>query len=77
MLESDSTLQREDIEVVVPNEEDLMEAQVLWDIGKVLGLQASNEKPIIVALVKVQECQDFILPRRRGHPRKNKGRTKD
>ena len=59
---------------MVPNDEDLMEAQVSWDLGKVLGLQVSNERAMVGALAaKVQECQDFVLPRRRDRPRKNKG----
>ena len=69
MLESESTLLREDNEVVVLYEEDLVVAQVSWDLRKVLGLQVSNEKAMIVTLAKVQECQDFVLPGRRGHPR--------
>ena len=72
ILESISTLQRKDIEVVVPDEVDLVDAQISWDIGKILGLQVSNEKAMIAALAKVQECQDFILLRKRDAP----GRTK-
>ena len=71
-----SFTQREDNEVVVPLEEDLVEARVSWDIGKALGLKVGNDKAMVVALAKVQECQDFVLQRRRDHPRKNKGQTK-
>ena len=74
LLDSESILQREDNEDMVSNDEDLMEAQVSWDLGKVLGLQVSNERAMVSALAaKVQECQDFVLPRRRDRPRKNKG----
>ena len=47
-----------------------MEAQITWDLGKMLGLQASNEKAVIDALSKVHEIQDFVLPRKRGRLRK-------
>ena len=39
----------------MPNEEDLMEAQLAWDIGKVLGLRVSNEKAMIDVISKVCE----------------------
>ena len=73
MLESISILKRDDNEVVEPIKEDLVE--VSWDVGKILWLKVSNEKAMIAALAKVQECQDFVLLRRRGCPNKNKGRT--
>ena len=56
-------------------EEDLVEAQNSWIVGKALGFKVSNEKAMIDALSKVKECQDFSLPRRRGYPRKNRGCT--
>ena len=56
MLESVSTLQREDNEVMVPDKVDLMDAQISWDIGKILGLQVSNKKAMIAMIDKVQEC---------------------
>ena len=49
-----------------------MEAQVTWDLGKELGFQVCTEWTMIKALLKVSEVQDFTLPRKRGHPRKNK-----
>ena len=76
MLESLLDIQSEDNEVQMPCEEDLVEVRVTWDIGKTLGLSVSNEKAMFDALAKVQECQDFVIPRRRGRPRKNKDRTK-
>ena len=75
-LESLSVMQRDDNEVEVSCEEDLVEAQVSWDIGTTLGLKVSNEKAMFAALAKVQGFQYFVIPRRRGHPRKNKDRTK-
>ena len=54
----------------MPDEDDLVEAHITWDIGKTLGLQAINEKAVADALAKIQDCQDFVLPRRRGR-RKN------
>ena len=56
----------------MPNDENLVEARVTWDLGKTLGLKGSNEKSIIDALAKIQECQDYILPKKRGRPRKVK-----
>ena len=40
-------------------------------------LRASNKEGTVAALAKVQGCRDFILPRKRGHPRKDKGRYED
>ena len=57
-------------------EEELVEAQITWDIGKMLGCKVSNEMAMITALTKVSECQDFVIPRKRGRPRKNKGSSK-
>ena len=44
MLESKSNMQRKVIEDVVPDEEDLVETHVSWDIGKTLGLQVNNKR---------------------------------
>ena len=41
-----------------------------------MRLKVSHEKAMVVALARVHECQDFVLPRRRGHPRKNEDHTK-
>ena len=76
MLESLSGIQSDDNEVQVPCEEDLVGARISWDIGKTLGLKVSNENAMFDALAKVQECQDFVMPRKRGRPRKNKDSTK-
>ena len=54
-----------------------MEAKISWDVGRTLGLQVSNEGVMIVTLAKVQEIQDFTLPRKRGRLRKNKSKSKD
>ena len=56
LLESISFLQRDDNEVVVPFEEDLVEARVSWDLGKAMGLKVSNDKAMVAALAKVQKC---------------------
>ena len=58
---------------MVPFEEDLVEAQISWDIGKALEFKVSNENAMIDALFKVKNCQHFSLLRRKGCPRKNKG----
>ena len=47
------------------NEDDLVEAQVTWGLGKELELKVGDEKTIIAALSKVREVQDFVLPRKR------------
>ena len=56
----------------MPNEKDLVEAQVSWDLGKDLGLQVSDEKAMVAALSEIPEVQDFVLLRRRGRPKKKK-----
>ena len=48
----------DDLESVVLCEEDLLEARITWDIGKILGCKVSNEKAIIYALAKLPEYQD-------------------
>ena len=75
--EAVSFLEEDDIETEVLWEERLVEARVSWDLAKTLGLSVSNEKAMVAAIAKVQDCQDFILPRRRGHPRKAKNRNRD
>ena len=61
----------------LPFDEELVEAQNTWDVGKVLGFKVSNELAMVEALSKVSECQDFSLPTRRRHPRRYKGSSKD
>ena len=73
LLNLDSNLQSGAIEIVLPFEEELVEAQNVWNIGKALGISVSNELAAIEAISKVKECQDFFLPRRRGRGKKNKG----
>ena len=75
MIESESAVQKDEIEDDVQDEENLVEAQVSWDLGKALRLSSSNEKSIIDALTKIQECQDFVLPRKRGRPTKGRNRS--
>ena len=40
-------------EAAMPDEDDVVEAQITWDIGKTLGLQAINEKAVVDALAKI------------------------
>ena len=75
LLDSVSFLNRDNNEEVMPDGEDLVEARITWDVGKFLGLKVSNEEAMIDALSKVDECQDFVLPRKRGRPKKNKSRN--
>ena len=56
LMDSNSIWQTEANEVVLLVDEDLVEAQITWDIGKALGLQAKNEKAMVAALAKVHEC---------------------
>ena len=77
LLGSNSNRMFDDLEGAVPCEEDLVEARISWDIGKTLGCKVSDEKAMICALAKVSDCQDFVLPRKRGRPRKRRGRSKD
>ena len=37
----------------VPCDGDLVEAQITWDLGEVMGLKVSNELAMIDALIKV------------------------
>ena len=60
------------IEVVTPWEENLVQAHITWDIGRTLGLKVSNDMAMIKALARVPECQDFVILRKREHPRKKK-----
>ena len=69
---SASNFQSGAIEIVLPFEKDLVEAQNSWNIGKTLGFKVNNEKAIIEVISKIRECQDFSLPTRRGHHKKNK-----
>ena len=55
-----------DYGAVIPFEEDLMEARISWDVGKILGLKVSNEKTMVTSLSKVHECQDFVFPKKKG-----------
>ena len=59
LLVSTSNIQGEDCELVMPWEENLIDARFSWDLGKVLELKVSNEMAMIEALAKVLECQDF------------------
>ena len=61
------------IEIVLPFEEELVEAQKAWNIGKALGLSTSNDLCAIEAISKIKECQDFTLPRKRSRQRKKIG----
>ena len=58
---------------MIPKDEDLVEAKVAWDLGKFLGLEVSNDEAMIAALSKVKDCQDFVLLKKRGQTKKNKG----
>ena len=71
-MDSVQVMHIEGIEDEVLCEKDLVEAQVSWDIGETLGLKVNNKKVMIEVLAKVQDCQDFVIPRRRGPPKKGK-----
>ena len=73
VLESSVFVHCDAIEVVLPFDEELVEAQNTWNVGKALGLKLSNELAMVEALSKVRECQDFSMPTRRRRPKKNKG----
>ena len=72
VFESELAEHIDEIEEDLTDGENLVEARVTWDLGKALGLRGSNEKSIIDALAKMHDCQDLVLPRRRGRPRKVK-----
>ena len=57
---------------MLPFDEELVEAQNMWNIGKALGLKDSNELAMVEALSKVKEFQDFSLPQKRSRLRKCK-----
>lgn len=58
-----------------PWEENLVEAKITWDMGKTMGFKVSNEMAIVEALTRIPECQDFVIPRKRGRPMKKKGKN--
>ena len=72
VLESNSIRLYDDLDCGMPNEEDLVEAKIAWEVGKTLEYEVSNKEAMICALAKLPENQDFVLPRKRGRPRKNK-----
>ena len=72
VLELSSNRLNDDLECGMPSEEDLVEARIAWEVGKTLGCKVSNDEAMIRALANLPEHQDFILPRKRGRPRKNK-----
>ena len=53
-----------------------METQITLDVGKTLGLQVSDDSAMLATLAKVRELQDFVLPKKRGRTKKNKGCSK-
>ena len=55
-FESTPNRQSDDYGVMIPFEEDLVEARITWDIGKMMGLEVSNEKAMVDAIAKVKEC---------------------
>ena len=77
LVESNLNRHGEIEEFVMPIEDELVEAKVIWDIGKTLGCQVNNEEVMSKALATVHDCQDFVLPRKRGRPKKNKGKSKN
>ena len=77
MLESGLLVQCDAIEVVLPFDEELVEAQISWNARKALDFKVSNELAMVEALSKVRECHEFSLPTRRRRPRRNKGGSKD
>ena len=58
---------------MLPFEEELVEAQNTWNIGKTLGIKVSNEVVVVDYLSKIKKCQDFTFSQKRGCRRKNKG----
>ena len=73
-MDSSSGQNRDDKNDIISDEEDLVEVRICWDVGKFLGLKVGNDKAMIASLVKVNQCQDFVMPRKRGRPKKNKSR---
>ena len=74
LYESVPTFQSGTIEIVLPFEEELVDAQNAWNISKALRLKTSNELAAVEAISKIKECQDFTLPRKKGSHRKKKKR---
>ena len=56
LFESGPIVQSGIIEIVLPFEEKLVEAQKSWNIGKAWRITVSNELAMIDALAKVKEC---------------------
>ena len=70
VFESGKNCQEGVIEIVLPFEERLMEAQITRDIGACLGITTSNEVAMLTALSKIREGQDFALPKSRRRSKK-------
>ena len=70
IFEPNIVVQRNCDEDAIQIDEELVEAQITWDLGMMLGLRASNEEAVRAALSKVHEVQDFVIPRKRGRLRK-------
>ena len=67
---------RNELIATIPDEEDLVEAQVTWEIEKEMGLRVSDEGAMLKSLSKVKEAQDFYVTRKRGRPQKISGLDK-
>ena len=60
---------------LIPDNEDLVEAQITWDMGKELGFQVFYERAMLEALSKVKEVQDFSVAKKSGQPKKQRGQS--
>ena len=60
-------------EAAIPDEDDLVEAQITWDLGREFGFRVNDEKAMIEALSKVKVVQDYSVTRKRGRPKKQRG----
>ena len=67
---------RNELVATIPDEEDLIKAQVTWGIGKEMGLRVNDEGAMLKALSKVKEVQDFNVTRKRGRPKKQSSQTR-
>lgn len=55
------------------NEAVLVEAQITWDIGKLMGFKVSNDEQFIAELSKLDKDSGEETKRRRGRPKKKRG----
>ena len=61
VLESNTSFHSGRIEIVLPFEEDLVEVQNMWNIGKTLGLKVNNERAMIEPYQRLESAKTSLF----------------